>query len=143
MACFLALLYLDLLISCHETLQISTMSTSMANFWPLIMGILTIIMLEDALEILFLLHFDEGKKGQKIFQMYIYTIKKNFFRVSESFHKNAQWNSGIIFERVSNKESNWLGSLKFDADTAVIFSQMNKTLKFTVPWYLLHNMTSH
>lgn len=48
------------------------------------MGILTIIMLEDALEILFLLYFDEGKKGQKIFQMYIYTIKKNFFKVSKS-----------------------------------------------------------
>ena len=48
------------------------------------MGILTIIMLEDALEILFLFYFDKGKKGQKIFQMYIYTIKKNFFKVSKS-----------------------------------------------------------
>ena len=48
------------------------------------MGILTIIMLEDALEILFLLYFDKDKNGQKIFQMYIYTIKKNFFKVSKS-----------------------------------------------------------
>ena len=29
--------------------------------------------------------------------------------------------------------------LIWNVDTAAIFSQMNKTLKFTIPWYLQHN----
>ena len=45
----------------------------------------------------------------------------------------------MVFKQ--SKQLIW--KLKFHADTAAIFSQMNKKSKFTITWYLLHNITSH
>ena len=50
-----------------------------------------------------------------------------------------RYNTSKVFKQ--RKQLIW--NLKFHADTVAIFSQMNKNVKFTMPWYLLHNMTSH
>ena len=53
------------------------------------------------------------------------------------YKDNKDNTSKVLKQR---KQQNW--NLKCHADTAAIFSQMNKMLKFTIPWYCLHNMTS-
>ena len=50
-----------------------------------------------------------------------------------------RYNTSKIFKQ--RKQLIW--NLTFHADTAAIFSQINKTVKFTILWYLLHNLTSH
>ena len=62
--------------------------------------------------------------------------KKNLFQKECSVTKRC--NIPKVFKQ--RKQLIW--KLKFHADTAAIFSQMNRTLKFTIPWYLLHSMTS-
>ena len=44
--------------------------------------------------------------------------------------------------QVLKQRKQLISNLRFHADTAAIFSEMKKTLKLTIPWYLLHNMTS-
>ena len=56
----------------------------------------------------------------------------------KEYSMKEHFNTSNVFKEI--KKLIW--NLKFHADTTEIFSLMNKTLKFTVQWYLLHNKTS-
>ena len=49
------------------------------------------------------------------------------------------FNTWTVFRQ--RKQHNW--KLMLHADTAAIFSQMNKTLKFKIQWFFLYNMTAY
>ena len=70
--------------------------------------------------------------------IYIYLYIYIQIQIQIYIYKDNKDNTSKVLKQ--RKQQNW--NLKCHADTAAIFSQMNKMLKFTIPWYCLHNMTS-
>ena len=75
--------------------------------------------------------------------IYIYIYIYIAALVSKTFCKGCSveehYSNSKVFKQKKTNVFGW--NLKFRADTAAIFSQMKKTLKFMIPWYLLHNIT--
>ena len=61
--------------------------------------------------------------------------ERELFWSVKLLHKECSMKERYNNSKVFKQRKQLIWNLKFHADTVVIFREMNKTLKFTIPWY--------